>query len=158
MPYTLETRYLIQQLKFANQPQIGKLLAQLFIAKLKRSETIFTRPECLISVPLHKKRLRERGYNQALIIAKELSKQLDIPLLTASDFIRTRHTPAQSQQDKISRKTNVQGAFELTKSLNYQHVALVDDVLTTGQTVQQASLALLNGGIERVDVWCIARA
>lgn len=158
MPYTLEARYLIQQFKFANQPQIGTLLAQLFSQHIHNSTSKISLPECLVCMPLHQKRLRERGYNQAFIIAKTLAKQLNIPLLPVTHFIRTRHTQAQSQQNKISRKSNVKGAFKVTKSLPYKHVALIDDVLTTGQTANQASLTLLNGGIKRVDVWCIARA
>ena len=157
-PYTLEIRYLIQQFKFANQPQIGLLLAQLLGRHLNDSINTIDLPECLVCMPLHTKRLRERGYNQAFIIAKALAKQLNIPLLPAAEFVRIRHTQAQSQQNKITRKTNVLGAFKLNKPIVYKHVALIDDVVTTGQTANQASLTLLNGGVKRVDVWCIARA
>lgn len=158
MPYTLEVKYLIQQLKFANQPQVGVLLGQIFSTYLINKVNKIVMPDCLISMPLHRKRLRERGYNQAQLIAQELAIRLNIPLLPADDFIRTRYTQPQSQQDKATRKTNVQGAFRATRVLNYKHVALIDDVLTTGQTAEEASLALLNNGIKRVDVWCIARA
>ena len=113
-------------------------------------------PEYIIPVPLHPKRIRQRGYNQATLLAKPLSKALALPL-DKFQVKRTRYTPAQSQLHKKARLKNMKNAFSCKKDLPYQHVAIVDDVMTTGSTLNTLAHCLKQNGVSRVDVWVIAR-
>lgn len=115
-------------------------------------------PDVLIPIPLHPQRLRERGYNQSLELAKLIAKQTHIPLdYTACQ--RIRNTPHQSVLSSIQRRHNLKNAFMLNKlPVNWQYVILVDDVVTTGSTVKEVTQLFLRAGIARVDVWCCARS
>lgn len=113
-------------------------------------------PDLLIPVPLHPSRLRKRGYNQALELARPLGRRLGIPV--RHDVLRrTRCTGAQTELDAAARVGNVRGAFALASLPAQRHVALVDDVMTTGATLAEAALVLLAAGMDRVDVWALAR-
>jgi len=115
-------------------------------------------PQALIPVPLHADRLRERGYNQALELARPLARRFAIPL--RDDVLaRTRTTPAQSNLDAIERRKNLRGAFSVVEGATLPaHVAVVDDVMTTGATLHECTRTLLRAGVARVDVWALARA
>jgi len=114
-------------------------------------------PDYIVPVPQHFLRKFMRGYNQAELLAVDLSNDLNIPILT--DLVqRVRHTPKQSSLTKKQRQKNLKGAFKC-KTLNIpRYVALVDDVMTTGSTAEAITKALLAAGVERVDIWCCARA
>ncbi len=114
-------------------------------------------PEALIPVPLHPKRLRERGFNQAGEIAKIVAKKLKLPCLN-HNLIRKKATKAQAQLKAKARRANVKNAFEINKPIPYSHIAIVDDVITTGATVRQICLTLKQSGVKTIDVWCAARA
>ncbi|MFY7697979.1 MAG: ComF family protein [Legionella sp.] len=112
--------------------------------------------ECLIPVPLHPKRLHERGFNQTLELCKYLTRQLKIPY----DFSichKIKQTKPQAGLNNQQRKSNLRGSFMATPS-RYQHVTLVDDLMTTGSTANELAKTLKKQGIARVDVWCCARA
>jgi len=145
----LESRY-----KFAADLAAGRALATLW----QREPRPIDLPELLLSVPLHPTRLRRRGYNQALELARPLAKQFDIPL--RHDVLeRVRRTDAQTELDAASRRRNVRGAFRLRGNIELPaHVAILDDVMTTGATLAECSRVLRSGGVERVDVWALARA
>lgn len=113
-------------------------------------------PDAIIPVPLHKDRLRKRGFNQALELARPLAKQLAIPLITHA-VVRQKATHAQTELDFAHRQYNVQQAFTLLTKLSYQHVIIFDDVITTGATSSELAALLSTHGIERVDVWSCAR-
>ncbi len=148
--------YLITRLKFGEQLVCAALFGQLFSERIKVQSGILL-PECLIPTPLHRQRLAERGYNQALCISKIINKHLGIAL--ESDLvIRVKATQAQSSLGLKQRRHNLKNAFALTALASYRHVAIVDDVMTTGHTVNELAKCLKKGGIERVDVWCVARA
>jgi ComF family protein len=113
-------------------------------------------PDLLLPVPLHPSRLRKRGYNQALELARPLGRRLGIPV--RHDVLRrTRCTGAQTELDAAARVGNVRGAFALASLPAQRHVALVDDVMTTGATLAEAAMVLLAAGMDRVDVWALAR-
>jgi len=112
-------------------------------------------PQLLIPVPLHRKRLRMRGFNQALELARYWGRQHGIAVPIHA-LMRCRETAVQSQLDAQARRHNVQGAFSARAGLPV-HVALVDDVYTTGATCAAAAEALQQAGVTRVDVWCLAR-
>lgn len=115
------------------------------------------RPLALAPVPLHIGRLRRRGYDQALELARPLAQHLGLPL--RDDLLRrVRATSAQSRLDAVARRRNVRGAFAVRGGVALPtHVALIDDVMTTGATARAAATALLRAGVARVDVWVCAR-
>lgn len=116
-------------------------------------------PDALIPIPLHRLREFKRGYNQSTLLAQHLSTAFDIPLLEDS-LIRHKHTATQATLDKEQRQMNLRNAFTFKQpaKLPLKHIVLCDDVMTTGSTVEAASRACRQAGVERIDVWCCARA
>jgi ComF family protein len=113
-------------------------------------------PELIMPVPLHTSRLRHRGYNQALELARPLARRYRLPL--AHDVLRrVRTTEAQTDLDAGARVANVRAAFAVHRLPAQKHVAIVDDVMTTGATLAECAHVLLAAGVERVDVWALAR-
>ncbi|MEJ2067779.1 MAG: ComF family protein [Deltaproteobacteria bacterium] len=115
--------------------------------------------DVMIPVPLHIRRLRERGFNQALLMVKELSKRIGIPY-EGRVLQKIKDTPVQISLKKRERRKNLTGVFQVTdtEALKGKSVVLVDDVYTTGATVNECSRALLKAGAERVAVLTVARA
>jgi ComF family protein len=151
--YAEPVDHLIGQFKFASNLPLGRLLSQLWLAHV---DSIPDRPELLIPIPLHATRLRERGYNQALELAKLLGRQFNIPIDQYS-CERIIDNPPQARLKKQQRKKNIRGAFSLRRPIDARHIALVDDVVTTGSTVTELARLLKRSGVERVDVWALAR-
>lgn len=152
--YSAPVKQLITQLKFHNNLSYASLLADNFANHLRQRNA--TLPECIIPVPLHPQRLRERGFNQALELARIVAKQLNIPLKN-SLCKRSKATPYQSGLSAKQRKQNLKNAFKVTNEDHYQHVAIFDDVVTTGTTVNELAKELKKSGIEVIEVWAIAR-
>ena len=146
---------LITSLKFHQRLLYGKLLGELLARRLQRVYQAQALPECVIPVPLHTTRIRERGYNQALEIAKPIARRLGITI-DKKCCVRRRATQAQSLMPAKMRLHNVKNAFAVRDSC-YRHVAIVDDVVTTGHTVDELSAQLKRAGVVKIDVWCIAR-
>jgi ComF family protein len=147
---------LITRLKFGRNLAAGRVLAEVWIDAWSTAPPRL--PEALIPVPLHAQRLRERGYNQALELARPLAAAWRIPL-SDNALVRTRSTPAQSNLQANQRRRNLRGAFSVaTHAALPAHVALLDDVMTTGATLHECTRTLLRAGVERVDVWVLARA
>lgn len=152
--YAFPLSPLITGLKFHRQLRLGPILGGLLADYLETR--IEEPPEWLLPVPLHLRRLKKRGYNQALEIARVPARRLGIPL--ALDLCRrTRATTAQSDLDQKARHRNVRGAFTLDGGIEARHVAILDDVVTTGSTVAELTKVLKRAGAERVDVWTLAR-
>lgn len=147
-------RYLIATLKFNQHYKNARLLGYLLASHLQQTVEM---PEILIPVPLHKQRYQERGFNQSIEIAKSLSKQLHIPLNTKS-CIRFRNTPHQINLPAKQRHKNISNAFEVISPIKQHHIAVVDDVMTTGSTVNEVAKVLKRSGAHRVDIWVCARA
>ncbi len=146
--------WLINGLKFHARLCNARLLAALLSRSV--AEKGVGRPDLLIPVPLHPGRLRRRGYNQALELARHLGRQLSIPLNHGS-CIRQRPTAPQAGADRAQRQRNLRRAFALRNRPQAEHVALIDDVVTTGATVSELAETLRRAGILRVDVWAVAR-
>lgn len=146
--------HLITSLKFNARYPNARLLGLLMAEYLKRGAEM---PDRIIPVPLHSARYRQRGFNQALEIARTVAKELDIPLDLAS-CIRHRDTPHQTGLVAKQRRRNMRNAFALVKPIEAGHMALIDDVMTTGSTVQEIAGLLKKAGVSRVDVWVCARA
>ncbi|MFJ4064162.1 ComF family protein [Pseudomonas sp. NPDC089996] len=150
---------LISRFKHNSQWPLGRLMAEMLGQNLHhRYLEGLTRPDLLLPVPLARRRLRERGFNQASMLARWLSKALAIPCAERL-LLRTRDTPAQQHLDARARRRNLRHAFALAgeASLEGRHVAVVDDVLTTGATAQAVAQRLRQAGARRVDVYCLAR-
>ena len=117
----------------------------------------FPLPDAILPVPLHRRRIWNRGYNQALEIARPIARHFNLPVLSGY-VLRTRHTAAQSTLLSRQRKANVRGCFKIARRLPFQRIAIVDDVVTTGSTVQELARMLVSEGVREIYVWCIARA
>lgn len=149
---------LLPRLKFHGDLAAGRLLAGLLAEGLAQSLADTPRPAALVPIPLHRSRLRQRGYDQALELARPLAKALSLPLL-AGALQRSRATAPQSELDARARRSNVRGAFRLAPGISLPaHVALFDDVMTTGATLFEAARLLRRAGVARVDLWVAARA
>jgi ComF family protein len=148
---------LMQGLKFHHRLAHAKLFSQLMTPILKQYYQGQALPGVIIPVPLHPKRLRQRGFNQSIEIAKPLARAFHIPMNTGS-CQRIISTKPQSSLDAKNRKTNVRNAFRIKKPLAQKHIAILDDVMTTTSTVGELAVILKDAGVERIDVWCCARA
>ena len=112
--------------------------------------------DCLIPVPLHPGRLRERGYNQSALITKELAKRINLPIISQV-LARSRETKTQTELGAAERRQNVMGAF-VAHNVQGRSVLLVDDVCTTGSTLEACADALRAAGADRVFAMTLARA
>ena len=147
------TRDYLIQLKFSEALYLAKTVGRHCINSFRQSRP---EPEILFPVPLHRERLIERGYNQAYEIAGILSRALEIPT-DRNALTRTRATPSQSGLSAAQRVQNVRQAFTYSPRQEYRHVAIVDDIVTTGSTVTEITKTLHRAGVEFVEVWALAR-
>jgi ComF family protein len=150
---------LITQLKFnrklAPANAFGILLAERIREVYEQAQLDL--PEYILPVPLHKKRLATRGYNQALEISRPIKRRLNLELEFRA-VKRIKPTAPQTLVAAKDRQSNVKDAFVVNSSFRSQHVAIVDDVSTTFSTVSELARALRKSGVQRVDVWCVAKA
>ncbi len=145
----LESRY-----KFGADLAAGRVLSTLW----RREPCLVELPQLLLTVPLHRSRLRQRGYNQALELARPLARELVLPLRHDA-LRRVRQTAAQTDLDALGRRRNTRGAFALREGVTLPaHIAILDDVMTTGATLAECARVLRRAGVPRVDVWALARA
>lgn len=151
---------MIHQLKFNRDLAHARVLGTL-LARARRA-TGRPLPDCLVPMPLHDSRYRERGFCQTTELARHIARRLrtsaGLPLPMHRGLLqRIRATPAQSRLSAGERARNLQGAFACRPgTAPPRHVALLDDVLTTGNTAAAAMAALHQGGVERVELWCCA--
>ena len=146
---------MIKRLKYQARIEMAEALCGPLLARIHATGVAL--PERLLPTPMHPRRYRRRGFNQALEIARILAKQLDIRVETRQ-LQRHRPTAAQYKLDAKQRIKNVAGAFILKKSISYERVAVVDDVLTSGATAHELARVLKQGGVRHVQVWSLARA
>ncbi len=155
--YAQPLEWMIQQLKFNAKLNFAPLLSNLMQAQLIRYLYKNKKPDVIIPMPLHKRRLQQRGFNQAFLLLQPMLKALDLRVdLNACE--RIRDTPHQTGKNARQRKLNIKNAFTFNNKQNYQHVVIFDDVVTTGSSVSELSKTLKHAGVKRVDVWCLARA
>lgn len=157
--YAFPVDNLITRFKHQAQWPYGRLLAELLAEHLHHAfDEGLPRPQALLPVPLARKRQRRRGFNQAQMLADWLSTSLDLPV--ERDWLQRRvDTPAQQGLDAATRKRNLRQAFslELQAKVAGAHLALVDDVLTTGATLTACAQALRAAGAKRVVAVTFAR-
>ncbi len=148
LAYDFPADALVQALKFRGELSLAGLFAELLSRRIPRANDI----DLVIPVPLSAARLRRRGYNQALEIARRLPGKTDI-----STCVRERDAPPQMELPWDERQRNVRGAFACTRSLEGARVAVVDDVMTTGATLDEVAHTLRRAGAARVVNWVVAR-
>ncbi|RME54313.1 MAG: ComF family protein [Deltaproteobacteria bacterium] len=146
----------IHRFKYGRERALAAVLAGLVAQRIDPRGEV-PPPAFLVPVPLHPTRLRERGFNQALLLARSLGKWWRIPVLP-SLIERIRPTPPQARLDHAARRANVAGAFRLRGAVRGERLLLVDDVMTTGATVGACAEILREGGASRIDVVTVARA
>ncbi|MBT8140107.1 MAG: ComF family protein [Gammaproteobacteria bacterium] len=154
---------LVNGLKHHRELFQAPILSDLLYTSLLRRSLASTRDagiaapiDLLLPVPLHPQRLRERGFNQALEIAKPLALRLRIPLERFA-CVRTQSTSSQQGLARAARTANMRGVFRCDQSVQQKCVAIIDDVMTTGSTVDAVAHAVLLAGASSCEVWCVAR-
>ena len=153
--YAYPIDHCIQALKFQRERAWARVLGALLARERRRVGGDL--PDLVVPVPLHLRRLRERGYNQSADLARFAARALELPV-DARALERRRATEVQSRLPASARATNVEGAFRAARPLQGLRVALVDDVLTTGSTAAAAAAALRAAGADSVELWVVARA
>lgn len=152
--YQEPVSYLVQQFKFSRKLEYGYLFSSLMAKKLL---SLPEQPDVLIPVPLHPSRLRSRGFNQSWEITRQLSR---ITGINASHKIcqRIKKTPLQTGLNASERKRNLKQAFAVTANIKDLHICIVDDVMTTGSTLEAIASVLKSAAAKRVSGMVVARA
>lgn len=148
LAYAFAADALVHALKFRGELALAPLLASLLKERIPAQERV----DCIIPVPLSSRRLKERGYNQALEIARHVGAKVQIDLCR-----RARDTAPQMELPFDERRRNVRGAFVCEHSLQGQSIAVLDDVMTTGATLDEMAATLKRAGAARVVNWVVAR-
>mgnify|MGYP003575263273 CR=1 FL=1 len=149
---------LIHGLKYAGKTDIGITLGKLLANKLSKSD-FYADIDIVIPVPLHQKKMRVRGYNQSEYIAKGLAEELGISV-SATHLLRNKSTESQTKKARYTRYENMQDVFNVKNAddLKDKHILLVDDVITTGATLEACGNVLLKHGIKKLSIAAIAFA
>lgn len=151
--YEYPIKKLVLSFKFKKRAELSLFFADRFVQKISSKNKL---PDILIPVPLHKKRQAQRGYNQSLELSKLLSKKLNVPF-NSELCKRVVNTDPQSELPMKSRKKNVKNAFILNGENIPKHIAIIDDVITTGSTINEIARLFKKAGCEQIDIWAIAR-
>jgi competence protein ComFC len=138
---------------------LGNALATFVLQALGREEAIWWGLDSIVPVPLFPEKERERGFNQAMVVAKELARRKNVALIQGQ-LIKVKNTPPQTSLEAADRHKNLKGAFEVIhgRGIEGKTVLLVDDVYTTGSTIQECSLTLMKAGATEVRALTIAQA
>lgn len=149
---------LMHQLKYKKNQETGIRLGELYAHELKRSN-IFKQADLIIPVPLHPAKFKKRGYNQSECIAKGISSVLNIPVST-NNLVRIENTETQTKKSRYARYENLVNAFSIIEKSEFihKHIMLVDDVMTTGATLEACSIRLLEIEGTRISICTIAYA
>ncbi len=157
LAYDAHSRALVLPFKHADRTELARLFAPLLA---RAASTMLKNANLLIPVPLHRARLRHRGFNQSALLAKQLSRLTRLPTLLDA-LQRTRPTPPLGPLDAAARRAALRGTIQLRPgkhpAIAGRHIVLVDDVMTSGATANACSDALLHAGATRIDVAVVAR-
>lgn len=150
--YSFPLDKLIQSMKYGGQLALANAFAEKLAQRIDRNKL----PDCIIPMPLHPARLRERGFNQSQLLAAGIARELDVDLLPEA-CRRVRDTPPQTALPWKERKKNVRDAFCCDADLTGKRVALVDDVMTTGASLNALAKNVKKCGAAEINVWVVAR-
>jgi ComF family protein len=148
--YAFPLDKLVHALKYGEQLALAKALAE------RLFQCIEYCPDLILPMPLHPARLRERGFNQSLELARSIARRLEVPLLVDGTW-RIRDTTPQSALPWKKRKHNMRNAFACDEDLSGLHIAIVDDVMTSGATLDELARTLRHAGAREISVWVVAR-
>ncbi|MDC9594406.1 DNA utilization protein GntX [Xenorhabdus sp. IM139775] len=149
---------LIRRYKYHSTPQLAPVLARVFLLHWLQGyrEGRWHKPDSILGIPLHSRKRWQRGFDQIELITRSLSRWLQCPY--QSGFLRrSRATLSQRGLSAAQRRTNLKQAFQLQGDFTDQHVAIFDDVITTGTTLHEASQLLIRAGARSVQAWAICR-
>jgi len=155
--YAQPLEWMIQELKFNARLNFAPLLSHLMINNLPADLIKNNKPDIIIPMPLHPRRLKQRGFNQSHLLIKPIAKYLSL-LIDINSSQRIRDTEHQTGKSAKQRKLNIKNAFSFNNKPAYQHAVIFDDVITTGSSVLELTATLKRAGVKRVDIWCLARA
>lgn len=144
---------LIGALKYRQQFALIDILTAPLIARASAGVL----PDALIAMPLHPQRLRERGFNQSLLLGRHIARQLQVPLLETA-CLRVRDTAPQTTLSVKQRRSNLHDAFACTETVTGKRIGIIDDVMTSGSSLDSVAHALLKAGATEVECWVSARA
>ena len=149
---------IIHELKYNDNPAVGQFIGELCGEHIKGSDYI-SAIDHLVPIPLHDKRLQERGYNQSLEICKGMSKVLNIPI-DATTLVRTVNNKSQTKHSRFERWENVEGIFRLTNKRTFKnkHILLVDDIITTGSTLESCAREVLKCDGCKISIFAVGAA
>lgn len=149
---------LIKKMKFDGVTQLAPILARLLLLRWlqEKHRGSMIKPQRIISTPLHKYRCWRRGFNQSDLLARPLARWLNCDYHPGS-LIRLYPTSSQRELSATTRRKNLRGVFHCTDNVRGQHLALLDDVITTGSTMKEMAELLLAQGATSVQVWCLCR-
>ncbi len=156
-PYHSPAKTLLHLYKYSGHAELAHSFAHYFCEELSPDAKSRALPQALLAVPLHWSRQLRRGFNQSAHLVQRLARKLDLPCLNDT-LRRTLPTPSQVGMDLDARQRNLRHAFLLHSEPRCQHVAVVDDVLTTGATANAVARLLKQTGVRRIDLWTLARA
>ncbi|MEB5995809.1 amidophosphoribosyltransferase [Acinetobacter baumannii] len=156
--YVTPLSLLVKRFKFHRAPELAPALARLILLRWQqaRAEQYLNRPDLILAVPLHATRCWRRGYNQSDLLARPLARWLGCAYRPAA-LRRVRKTALQQRLSASARRRNLQRAFVCTVPVAGRHIALVDDVVTTGSTVSAIAALLRRQGAASVQIWCVCR-
>ena len=158
--YRYPVNHIIQKIKYNRRLELISPMVSPLIDALIDHYLEHPWPDAIIPVPLHKKKIRTRGFNQSLLLAKAISKKLPEGIqcpLVPELITKQRDTQPQQNLPAKARRKNIRGAFTVSNKISYKHIAVIDDVVTTSETVSEISRTLKKKGVQQVDVWCLAR-
>ena len=148
---------LVHSIKYKNRKEVAKEVATWYGYQLRSESSQLEDIDIIIGVPLHKSRFQQRGYNQADSIAEGLSESLNVPMRT-DILVRKRFKESQTRKNRLERWKNVETVFGVQNDIEVRnkHVVIVDDVLTTGATIEACAVELLRAGCKSVSVLTLA--
>lgn len=150
--YRFPVDILVHQIKYHSNLALVNFVANSLLRKLRNAE----KPVLILAMPLHSARLQQRGFNQSAEIAKQLTRLWSVPL-QLDGYQRIRHTEEQAGLPWKERHANVRGAFSCDLDLRGKHVAVIDDVMTTGATLNEFASTLKKSGAEKISAYVVAR-
>lgn len=151
--YAFPVDLMIQKLKYGLDLTLTPILANFIVTKINRNQP----PDAIVPVPLHPEKIKARGFNQAIEISRYVSKQTGIPVLS-NICIRVKNTPSQTELPWKERQQNVRDAFKCESDLTNKHIAILDDVMTSGATANALAKEIIKRGAAKVSVWVVARS